>query len=131
MNRSDRSGTMVRMRTIILVALLASACPRPIEPGRPPTLVDCTVDAVRSRAIPLIPKVNDCLVQPSDWKNCLIWLIDPVAGITEDALACTVSNARRKAVAAAQANTSDSISKTSAERAASFISERGYTFEKE
>jgi len=128
-------STTKRLMSIIaclaLVGFLAgflTGCPRPIEPGKPASLIDCTAQAVRSRAIPLIPKVNDCLVQPSEWQKCLIGLIDPVAGITEDALACTVQHNHGTAAAASSANPSDSLSRTRAERSQSFIKDRGYTF---
>lgn len=79
--------------TLMMVFTLAGAgCP-----GCPPPNPDTTLGKIincaglsGTQAIPLIPKVNDCLTRAVDWKTCLISLLNPTANITTDILACVV-----------------------------------------
>lgn len=118
------------LRLALLAAFMAlpAGCPKPTPGPGSPGIVVCTTEAVRANGLSLIPKVNDCLVAPSSWEACLISLIDPVANITEDVLACVVQSQGRQAAAAAEANTKDELSAITAERARAFIKSRGYVF---
>jgi hypothetical protein len=123
----------MRIPNALRLALLAMwmalpGCPKPIgEPGHP-GIVDCTVQAVRDHGLALIPRVNDCLVASASWEACLISLIAPAAGITEDVLACVVQSSGRSAAASVEANPKDSLSAIAAERARNFVRTRGYVF---
>ncbi len=109
---------------LLLVAV--SACPRPLPPPLQ-TAIDCGGQAIKDRGLPLIPKVNTCLLDPS-FMSCLISLIQPVAGITEEIVACVVRSSGSSFASNAQANPNDEISKQNAERARMFILEREYKF---
>ena len=121
------------LRLTLLAACMAlpAGCPKPTPgPGSPGSsgIVVCTTEAIRDNALALIPRVNDCLTAPSNWEACLIGLINPVANITEDVLACTVQTEARRASAAVEANPKDDMSGITAERARGFIKSRGYIF---
>lgn len=110
--------------------LAIPACPQPIpEPGKP-GLIDCATDAVKSHAISMIPKVNECLsrVLSGDVAGCLISLISPVAGIGQDTIACLVRSQGSSFAASASANPNDQVSTRAAENARVFIRDRGYVF---
>ncbi len=109
-----------------LAFCLSLACPRPLPPPVQ-KVIDCSGPAIRDRGLPLIPKVNACLLDPT-FMSCLIALITPVAGITEDIVACVVRSSGSSFAANAQVNPSDAVSKQNAERARAFLVERGYQF---
>lgn len=104
------------------------ACAHTPPPTSPGGIIDCTTAAVRGHAIEIIPRVNDCLAAPSSWEACLLSLIVPALGITEDVVACTVQARGRSFATAAEANTRDSLSAIAAERARQFVKSRGYVF---
>jgi hypothetical protein len=81
-------NNIIRRILAVLLGLSAVAgCPQPMPGPGHPGIIDCSAQAVRDYGIPLIPKVSDCLQQPS-FSTCLISLINPAVGITEDIVAC-------------------------------------------
>lgn len=79
----------VPMIAIFVMALTGAGCPGCPQPpdGALGQVLDCAgINA--NQAIPLIPKVNDCLTSAVDWKGCLISLINPASNITTEILAC-------------------------------------------
>ncbi len=118
---------------LLAVAMAIPACPTPTPvpdpgPGGSPGIFTCTKDAIRDHGLVLLPAVNDCLAAPSGWEACLLGLIKPLAGITEEVVACAVQGAGRHAAAAAEANAGDQLSAIEADRARAFIKSRGYVF---
>lgn len=113
----------------VAVAFVGCAgCPVPPgEPGGGNKLVDCSIQGVRENALQAIPRVNDCLVG-QDWTACLLGLIKPAIGITEDVIACVVQSSGASYSHAAQANASDVVSTRGAAHASQFLKDRGYTF---
>lgn len=119
------------MKKLLLVIpfLLATSCPGCPDPS--PTQqkwIDCASDAVKKNGIPLIPKVNDCLTGLSI-TSCLISLLSPAAGITEDVLACVVQSSAMSFAESAD----DPLECGAAEAADQFIQEeilkkRGWQF---
>jgi hypothetical protein len=134
--------SLLRISTFVsFVAIVAlpscPGCPPPVPGGPdasdaapPPTSwIDCTKEAVRERAISLIAPVNDCLVSMS-WEGCLLALINPVIGVTEDVLACVIRARQVGFAESAAANPKDTISVDGAKHATEFIKKRGYSFER-
>lgn len=76
----------------------------------------------------ILPAVNKCLAAAADgsWFNCLLGIIDPAAGITEDVLACTVRSSEQSYASAGAHG--DQLSARAAARAEEFIEKRGYRF---
>ena len=122
----------MKTRAIGLLAALflmvsTAGCPKPIPPTS--KWIECGGEAMRTHGIPLIPKVNDCLTGAAgSWQQCLVSLISPAAGITEDVLACVLQEQEQTFAAQASANPEDNSATTAATRAAEFIKERGYQF---
>lgn len=118
------------MRKLLpLLVLLLAACPRPL-PGEPtkPGLVQCGTEAIQSNWPRVLPAVNRCLAAAADsaWLNCLLGLIDPAAGITEDLIRCVTADSAKSFADAAAHNRSDVVSARAATRAQEFNS--GWTF---
>ncbi len=125
----------LRLALLAVWMAIPAGCPQPLPPpgtpGEPPAspgIFTCTVAAVRDHALVLLPAVNDCLTAPAAWEACLLSLIKPAEGITEEVLACAVQGAGRHAAAAADANSKDQLSSIEAERARAFIKSHGYVF---
>jgi hypothetical protein len=112
---------------VVLTLLVGSTgCPKPIPPTS--KWIECGGKAIRAHGLPLIPKVNDCLTSGDGWQVCLISLISPAVGITEDVLACVLRQQNNQFAAQAAANPSDDAAAIAAARAAQFIKDRRYTF---
>lgn len=115
---------------IALAALLGTGCPGGCqgEPGAfGPRVADCSRESVRQNWPKLLPAVNDCLVSGS-FTACLLGLVNPGIGMTEDLVSCVVRARGSEFAAMAQANPEDRTSSKAAENARAFIAERGWTF---
>jgi hypothetical protein len=122
-------NNIIRRILAVLLGLSAVAgCPQPMPGPGHPGIIDCSTQAVRDFGIPLIPKINDCLVGVGGWTGCLIGLINPAVGITEDVIACVVKSSGKQFGEAADANKADTVSSAAASHAKMFLSEKGYTF---
>jgi hypothetical protein len=117
------------MKIFALVLLVAvAACPKPTPTGGVVgKVVDCSVQGVRDNALQLVPLVNDCLTG-GGWTGCLLGLIKPAVGITEDVIACVVQSSESSYARAARTNPGDTVSTTAAQNASRFLLERGYKF---
>ena len=110
---------------VFVVGISGIGCPEGCK--TPPTLakiLDCTGPAIQQYGIPLIPKVNNCLTGGLNWTICLIGLISPAAGITEEIIACVVRDQGGKFAQTAD----DALENKGACRADNFITERKYEF---
>lgn len=105
--------------TISISGCPSSCKPKPGEPG----IFDCASQAVRDHAISILPKVNDCLTGGSV-TMCLISLISPVAGITEDVLSCVVRSAGSRFAM----NADDDFERQASSNATAFLCEREAQF---
>ncbi len=123
--------TKIIFATLLALALISvPACPHPM-PGEPTTgerFVDCGKDVIRSQGIALIPAVNTCLVTLGNPAACLLAMVDPVAGITFEMIACMVQSRGAQFNAAAQANPGDQLSKRAATNARTFLNDQGVRF---
>ena len=119
---------MIKMPNLFVALILLSvtavgcpSCPEP-KPGEP-GIFDCASQAVQDHAISILPKVNDCLTGGSV-TMCLISLISPVAGITEDVLSCVVRSAGSRFAM----NADDDFERQASSNATAFLCERGAQF---
>ena len=114
---------------LLVVALVVVGCrlPPPTTPaGR---AIRCGSDAVAKNWPRVLPAVNTCLAESLAVTGCLLALVDPVLGITEDVIACVT---RDRAVAfadSAAANPDDTRSRAAAAAGKIFLRDRGYVFE--
>ena len=114
----------------LLVTLLASAgCPGGCQVPTGGQAIQCGSEAIEKNWHKALPKVNACLTMATGWEGCLIGLIEPAVGITEDVIACLVKDQGAKFADTASANPSDATSKDGAAHAAEFLQKRGYKFE--
>lgn len=123
------------MRSVLLLPVLllslTLSCKPP--PGAPPGtgvpgLLNCAAEAVKAKWPAVLPAVNRCLAAAatSEWFDCLLGLIEPTAGVTEEIIACTVqSSGRSYADAGARG---DVLSAKASARATEYIKQRGYRF---
>jgi len=112
---------------IFFWSAVAMGC-RPPTPGTPAgDLIQCGTEAVQRNWPRVLGPANTCLTGGSA-TACLIGLIDPVAGITEDVIACVVRREGSDFNAAAQANPVDTRSARAASNARKFLGDRGYRF---
>jgi hypothetical protein len=121
--------TMLLLGALGLAGLVLSGSGCKVPPpntvgGR---VVSCTTQAVRDNWPAAIGPVNSCLVSASA-SACLLALIRPLAGITEDVVACLVRDQGSEFAHAAQANPGDTRSATAAANARNYLAEQGYTF---
>jgi len=79
---------LVVVFVILMTSVGCPGCPPPPDStlGK---VINCA-GLSANQAIPLIPKINDCLTGAVDWKGCLISLISPAANVTTDVIACVV-----------------------------------------
>lgn len=113
---------------IFLALLTIPACPScPGPVTNPKAWTDCSAKTVKEHTLSLVAPVNDCLVQ-LNYASCLVALINPAIGITEDTLACVVNYRQNAFAANVAANPADTVSATAAQNAAAFIRDRGYKF---
>lgn len=108
-------------------AVFAASCKLPPPGTVTRKIIDCAVETGKQQAIGLIAPVNTCLTGGST-TECLLGLINPVAGVTEELIACVVRSQGAEFNAAAAINVSDTRSWRAAENARVFISKRGYEF---
>lgn len=111
------------------LALGLAACPAGC-PNPPPVVqkvAHCSVDAVKDHGFQLLPLVNGCLQGDENITDCLLSLVKPAVGITEDVIACVVHDQANDYAAAASENPSDKISARACDRGQQFLTERGWT----
>lgn len=112
-------------RIIPVLLLLIFSATQSGCPGCPPPSPDSTLGKIINcenlgvQAIPLIPKVNDCLTGSVNWQNCLIGLINPAVNITLDVIACVTRDQGMKFAESAD----DPLENRGACRADSFITD--------
>lgn len=104
------------------LGLLLPACPAGC-PGGPKRLIECSGEAIATNAAKVQSAVVACL-SGGGTTACLLGLINPAAGITEDVIACLV-----RAEASKLAVEPEDVGRS--ERARSFLRERGYRFSEE
>jgi len=109
---------------VLGVGVVGSGCPGCPNPPTVTGVLNCLSPAVKDYGIPLIPKVNNCLTGVVDWKGCLIGLISPAAGITEEVLACVTRDQGGKFASTAD----DPLENKAACRADAFIMAQKYEF---
>lgn len=122
---------MSRILSIVLLASIASGsfgCQTP-DPSSPKAsgVIQCVKEEVYTASVQVIPQVNEALRQ-ADWRAALKAIVAKAPGVTWDVLACAIRSAAHSYKAASSANPDDTISKESAERAATFLQEEGYVF---
>lgn len=128
--------TRLELRILITVwaltvfALVVAGCPKPTPQTHPGGILECSSDAVKAHWPDALPAVNRCLAAAADsaWFDCLVGLISPVAGITEEVIGCVVRGTGDRYRQAASANPRDAVSAVAASRAAEFLNHQGYTF---
>jgi hypothetical protein len=122
--------SLLALIALALLAMLFAGCPKPTPAPGEPGVLDCASQAVRDHWPQVLPEVNKCLAAASDgdWMGCLTGLIVPAAGITEEVVACLVHSSGASYADAAAHNPHDGISVRAAQRAATFIAQRGYQF---
>lgn len=119
---------MLKALPLLLVVLL-SACRPPPSGTWSGEALNCATDVVRQCGPEILPSVNTCLANGTDgWRGCLINLIGPGACTAETVVGCAVRQAGSSAAASAQANQHDEVSARMADRARTWVSERGYRF---
>ena len=120
------------MKRICVVPLLLVVLSCKPQPGSPPVgvpgVINCGVDAVKAKWPQVLPAVNKCLtaIADGDWFDCLLGLVVPAAGVTEEVVACTVESSGRSYADAGSHG--DKLSATASARATEFIKQRGYRF---
>lgn len=115
------------MKRIILgVLLLLGACRMPPD-STASKIIRCGTQAVKDNFFQALPSVNGCLASPG-YESCLFGLINPVAGITEDVVACVLRDQGQKFAAAAAANPTDTHSAQAATRARTFMNQNRYVY---
>lgn len=119
------------MKLVLVLLLFAVSCRVPPRHTTVGAVIRCSADAVQSNWPRILPAVNTCLGDEtvSDVTGCLLALVNPATGITEDVVACLVRERGSDAFAAAQANPRDARSSRAATRAHGFILAREYRFE--
>lgn len=116
---------MVAMTFVVLLGAVGAACPGCPTPPTTQGVLNCLGPSVQQYGIPLIPKVNNCLTGTVDWMGCLISLLSPAAGITEEVLACVTRDQGGKFAQTAD----DPLESQAACRADAFITEKKYEFQ--
>jgi hypothetical protein len=120
-------------RLALALLLLVTACrcrmPSPESPaGR---LIQCSTEAVAQNWHKALPGVNTCLGRddaPPAIDTCLLGLIAPAVGVTEDVLACVLRRQGERFAASASTNPDDQFSARAAGNAQGFMARRGYRF---
>jgi hypothetical protein len=116
---------VVALALVFGLGIAGAACPGCPTPPTVTGVLNCTGPAVQQYGIPLIPKVNNCLTGTVDWMGCLISLLSPAAGITEEVLACVTRDQGGKFAQTAD----DPLESQAACRADAFITEKKYEFQ--
>lgn len=114
----------------VIAMLLLAGCRVP-QPGSPAdTVYKCGSELVQKCWPQSLAGVNGCLSMPDgeNWASCLTGLIGPTACAAESVIACLVRDSGMKAAASAKANAYDVRSERVANRAAEYISYRGWRF---
>lgn len=94
-------------------------------------VIQCAGEAIERNWHQALPAVNTCITvdaNESGWRDCLIGVINPAVGITEDLVACVLRDQGQKMAAQAERNPNDFRSERGAKRAETWIAERKYTF---
>ena len=109
----------------VTISLTCFGCrlPPPGTTGR--KVIDCSAEAIQQQWPGAIGPVNTCLTGGGSYA-CLLGLIRPAAGITEDLIACLVRNQGSEFAAAAAINFDDVRSARAAESARAFLGKRHY-----
>lgn len=118
---------------VVLIAsmgLISSfGCPGGCKVPTKQQVIACGSTAMQQNWPSVLPQVNGCLTSPGDWEGCLIGLINPAIGVTEDLVACLVKDQGVKFSDSAKVNVNDTTSVMAAQRADAFITKRGYKFQ--
>lgn len=124
MPKLTRGINRLALLAVVALTISISGCPSSCEtkPGEP-GIFDCASQAVQDHAISILPNVNDCLTGGSV-TMCLISLISPVAGITQDVLSCVVRSAGSRFAM----NADDDFERQASSNATAFLCERGAQF---
>lgn len=125
-----------RIITIIALINLIAGCKHPTGAGPDsggglgPRIVSCASQEVQQSWPKILPSVNGCLVLlvAAQVTPCLLGLVKPAIGITEDVIACVVRGSGDRYADAATANRDDQVSARAAANAFEFIRQRGYQF---
>lgn len=99
-------------RLLPLLALLATACPRPQPgPGQPQASapIRCGSAAIESCASAALPGIYACLDGAQDATSCLLGLVRPVGCAAYETIACLVRGEGAKAEHLAQAEAASPI----------------------
>jgi hypothetical protein len=132
MTRMDKAAHLVIAAWALTGFLLAvTGCPKPTPGTTHPGVLECSSEVVRAHWPEALPAVNRCLAAAADsaWFDCLVGLINPIAGLTEDVIGCVVRGTGDRYRQASAANPNDEISSTAASRAAEFLTRQGYKFQ--
>lgn len=129
--RTRATVTAMWMLAVACIGVMLLGCPKPPPDGGHVGVLECTSDAVKAHWPEALPAVNKCLAAASDgtWFNCLLGLISPAAGITEDVIGCVVRGSAQRYAESAAHNPDDTVSVRAAKRAETFIATRGYKFQ--
>lgn len=122
---------LIAVWVLTVFVLVVAGCPKPTPGTHPGGVLECSSEAVKAHWPEALPAVNRCLAATPDsaWWNCLVGLINPVVGITEEVVACVVRGTGDRYRQASAANPRDEISAVAASRAAEFLTRQGYRFQ--
>lgn len=114
---------------LTLVLTSATGCRVPPPDSTAGKWIRCSGAAIEQNWHQALPAVNGCLTGIDDgWRDCLVGLINPAVGITEDVIACVTRDQGTKFADSALANGQDVRSLRAAERASAWLGERRYVF---
>ena len=119
------------MKFFVAFALITalSGCRVPPPDSFVGKLINCSSRSVQENWPTLLGPVNTCLTGAAAGATpCLLGLIKPTAGFTEDVVACLVNYQGQQFAASAQANSGDIRSARAALNAREFIKARDYKF---
>jgi hypothetical protein len=120
-------------RVACYLALLSAFLALPVACRLPPPtstlgkVIRCSTEAVEKNGPALVAPVNTCLTNDGDATACLLGLVRPAAGITQEVIACVVRHQEKVFAESAAGNEADVRSWRAAERAREFTAR--YTFE--
>jgi hypothetical protein len=121
---------LIAVGALGLVGIVCQGCrtPPPGTPGTGQRIVNCATQAVADTWPEFLPQVNGCLAHDTGAMGCLLSLIQPAVGATEDLIACLVRNQGAAYAHAAQANPGDAVSVRAAAAARQWLIERNVVF---